>query len=173
VSRSQGRAALCRVLCPTAAVISLLTCQHTATVLVYLRKAGIKVAAATSSMSHAFRRFVWSKTWTPCVERTSVRLFICDLLRALLKYYTASTGNPLPTFRENVSVPSSRVKKYKNTFGVKNDAADSGRSLNMIGVYLDRREPSSRNTSHCRLHVRYLIVINHRINPALWRMLTC
>jgi hypothetical protein len=31
---------------------------------------------------------------------------ICDLLG----YYTASCGNYLPTFRDNVSVPSSRVK---------------------------------------------------------------
>jgi hypothetical protein len=30
---------------------------------------------------------------------------------ALLEYYAASNGNPLPTFRDNVSVPSSRVKK--------------------------------------------------------------
>ena len=29
----------------------------------------------------------------------------------LLGYYAASNGNPLPTFRGNVSVPSSRVKK--------------------------------------------------------------
>jgi hypothetical protein len=33
---------------------------------------------------------------------------ICDLLA----YYAASSGNPLPTFRDSVSVPSSRVKKY-------------------------------------------------------------
>ena len=30
---------------------------------------------------------------------------------ALLNYYTASSGNPLPTFRDNLSVSSSRVKK--------------------------------------------------------------
>jgi hypothetical protein len=29
----------------------------------------------------------------------------------LLGCYAASSGNPLPTFRDNVSVPSSRVKK--------------------------------------------------------------
>jgi hypothetical protein len=33
-------------------------------------------------------------------------LQICALLR-----YAASSGNPLPTFRDKVSVPSSRVKK--------------------------------------------------------------
>ena len=32
-----------------------------------------------------------------------------DEICALLGYYAASCGNPLPTFRDNVSVPSSRV----------------------------------------------------------------
>jgi hypothetical protein len=32
---------------------------------------------------------------------------------ALLGYYAASNGNPLPTFRDNVSVPPSGVKKSK------------------------------------------------------------
>jgi hypothetical protein len=34
---------------------------------------------------------------------------ICDLLG----YYASSSGNPLPTIRDNVSVPSSRNKKSK------------------------------------------------------------
>jgi hypothetical protein len=33
--------------------------------------------------------------------------------RALLGYYATSRANPLPTFRDNVSVPSSWVKKSK------------------------------------------------------------
>jgi hypothetical protein len=36
-----------------------------------------------------------------------------DEICALLGYYTASSGNPLPMFRDNVSVPSSSVKKSK------------------------------------------------------------
>jgi hypothetical protein len=38
--------------------------------------------------------------------------FRCDVdkICALLGYYAASCGNCLPTFRDNVSVPSSRVK---------------------------------------------------------------
>jgi len=36
---------------------------------------------------------------------------------ALLGYYAASTGNFLPTFRDNLSAPSSRVKKAKY-FGI-------------------------------------------------------
>jgi hypothetical protein len=34
-----------------------------------------------------------------------------DEICALLGYYAASSGNPLPTFPDNVSVPSSRVRK--------------------------------------------------------------
>jgi hypothetical protein len=36
---------------------------------------------------------------------------------ALLGYNAASIGNPLPTFRDNVSVPSSSVKKSKKSSG--------------------------------------------------------
>jgi hypothetical protein len=36
-----------------------------------------------------------------------------DEIRALLGCYAESNGNPLPTFRDNLLVPSSRVKKYK------------------------------------------------------------
>jgi hypothetical protein len=41
--------------------------------------------------------------------------FRCDAdeICALLGYNAASSGNPLPMFRDNVSVPSSRVKKPK------------------------------------------------------------
>jgi hypothetical protein len=38
-----------------------------------------------------------------------------DEICALLGYYAASSGNPLPTFRENVSVPTSKVKKSNNS----------------------------------------------------------
>jgi hypothetical protein len=36
---------------------------------------------------------------------------------ALLGHYAASIGKPLPTFRDNVSVPSSRVKKSSEASG--------------------------------------------------------
>jgi hypothetical protein len=39
-----------------------------------------------------------------------------DEIYALLGYNAASSGNPLPTFRDNISVPSSRVKKSKKTW---------------------------------------------------------
>jgi hypothetical protein len=34
-----------------------------------------------------------------------------DEIFALLGYKATSSGNPLPTFRDNLSVPSSRIKK--------------------------------------------------------------
>jgi hypothetical protein len=36
-----------------------------------------------------------------------------DEIYALLGYYAASCGNSLPTFRDNVSVPSSWVKSWR------------------------------------------------------------
>jgi hypothetical protein len=36
-----------------------------------------------------------------------------DEICALLGYYPVSSGNSLPTFRDNLSVPSSRIKKSK------------------------------------------------------------
>jgi len=43
----------------------------------------------------------------------SVSSFHCkvDEICALLDYYAASSGNSLPTFRDNLSVLSSRLKK--------------------------------------------------------------
>jgi hypothetical protein len=35
---------------------------------------------------------------------------------AILGYYATSNDNPLPTFRDNVSVPSSTVKEFLNFF---------------------------------------------------------
>jgi hypothetical protein len=35
---------------------------------------------------------------------------------ALVGYYAASSGNSLPTFRYNSSVPSSRAKKFKDDY---------------------------------------------------------
>jgi hypothetical protein len=45
-----------------------------------------------------------------------------DEICGLLGYYTASCGNYLPTFRDNVSVPSSRVKipSRKKAYNIEN-----------------------------------------------------
>jgi hypothetical protein len=36
---------------------------------------------------------------------------LAEEICAPLGYYAASSGNPLPTFRDNISLPSSRIKK--------------------------------------------------------------
>jgi hypothetical protein len=53
----------------------------------------------------------WSKSFSSSVISGLPR--DVDEIGALLECYAASSGNPLPTFRDNVSVPSSRVKKSK------------------------------------------------------------
>jgi hypothetical protein len=45
-----------------------------------------------------------------------------DEICTLLGYYAASIGNPVATFRDNVSVPSSSVKKSKKK---KKDGTDT------------------------------------------------
>jgi hypothetical protein len=47
---------------------------------------------------------------TACITLISGFRRDVDEICGLLGYYTASYGNYLPTFRDNVSVPSSRVK---------------------------------------------------------------
>jgi hypothetical protein len=37
-----------------------------------------------------------------------------DEICAILEYYAASTSNPSPTFRDNISVPFSRAKKMES-----------------------------------------------------------
>jgi hypothetical protein len=37
------------------------------------------------------------------------------MFRSLIFFYSSASGNPLPSFRDNVSVPSSRVKKSKKS----------------------------------------------------------
>jgi hypothetical protein len=49
----------------------------------------------------------------------SIPGFRCEVdLCPLLRYYAALSGNPLPTFRDKVLVPSSRVKKCKKKLTV-------------------------------------------------------
>jgi hypothetical protein len=54
------------------------------------------VKTRNTKLYTAFRLKIWKLTWNK----------IC----ALLGYYASSCGNCLPTFRDNVWVPSSRVK---------------------------------------------------------------
>jgi hypothetical protein len=41
-----------------------------------------------------------------------------DEICILLGYYAASNGNPLPTFRDNVAVPSPRAKSPRKILGL-------------------------------------------------------
>jgi hypothetical protein len=47
-----------------------------------------------------------------------------DIICALLEYYVPRSDNSLPTFRDNILVPSSRVKKSKKDFFTLEDGTD-------------------------------------------------
>ena len=69
-------------------------------------------------MLHLERNFVkcWILDTSENRSETSVILGFrreVDENCALLGYYVASSGNSLPTFRDNLSIPSSRVKMDK------------------------------------------------------------
>jgi hypothetical protein len=51
---------------------------------------------------------------TECTVMVSVFYRDIDEMCALLGHYTACNNNPLATFRYKVSVPSLRVRKFKN-----------------------------------------------------------
>jgi hypothetical protein len=51
-----------------------------------------------------------------------------DDTRTRLGYYATSSGNPLPTFRDNVSVPSSTVKKPLKMGPIQEDRRSQGRA---------------------------------------------
>jgi hypothetical protein len=42
-------------------------------------------------------------------------VLLTDDICTLLRFYAASSGNLLPTFWDNVSVPSSRIKNYNES----------------------------------------------------------
>jgi hypothetical protein len=59
-----------------------------------------------------------SRTFRDCGNNDSIRVitgFRCDLdeICALFGYYVALRGSSVRTFRDNLSVPTSRVKKSK------------------------------------------------------------
>jgi hypothetical protein len=66
--------------------------------------------------------------WTPPTHTHTHTCTLCvisgfcrdvDNIRALLGYYSASSGNSLPTFRDNVSVPYSRVTNFGTASSLK------------------------------------------------------
>jgi hypothetical protein len=63
---------------------------------------------------------VWDNAWSCSQCRHKDLKIVASGFRrvvneicALLGYYATSSGNPFTTFRDNVSVPSSKVKKFK------------------------------------------------------------
>jgi hypothetical protein len=52
-----------------------------------------------------------------------------DDICALLGYYAASSGNPLPTFRDKVSIPPSRLKKYNEVASLDFVTLEDGMSM--------------------------------------------
>jgi hypothetical protein len=76
--------------------------------LFFLAATGTIILVTTS---RAARYFIQPPTQWELRQRTLISGFRHDVeICALLGYYAASCGNCLPTFRDNVSVPSSRVK---------------------------------------------------------------
>jgi hypothetical protein len=65
-----------------------------------------------------------------------------DEICALLGCYAASSGNPLPTFRDNVSVPSSRVNKSKKKAKKKGFFSCTQRSVTILYRRFGRRNRS-------------------------------
>jgi hypothetical protein len=63
---------------------------------------------------HFFMADNESKVHSSCVVSSFSREV--DGIRALLGYYAAYFGNSLLTFRDNLSVPSSKAKKLKKNF---------------------------------------------------------
>jgi hypothetical protein len=66
-----------------------------------------------SLVMNEWRTKEWMSEWLISGFRRDV-----DETCGLLGYYTASCGNYLPTFRDNVSVPSSRVKIPSSLLGI-------------------------------------------------------
>jgi hypothetical protein len=70
-----------------------------------------------SRPTHCPSRVVFIRVQSNLVKRSVISGFRRDVdeMCALLGCYAVLSGNPLPTFRDNVSVPSSRVKKSNET----------------------------------------------------------
>jgi hypothetical protein len=78
--------------------------------------------------------------------------FLCDLRLSreadencsLLGYYAASSGNSLPTFRNNLSVPSSSVKTVSAAVAITRIHETVGRKIRLLGP-IGRTETSVRS----------------------------
>ena len=62
--------------------------------------------------------------------------FYCkvDENRVFLGYYAASSGNSLPMFWDNLSVPSSRVRKGEGKKGTNELSRNVGKELSLLAA---------------------------------------
>jgi hypothetical protein len=74
-----------------------------------------------------------------------------DEICALVGYYAELNGNPLPTFRDKVSVPFSRVKKSKKKLTLE-DRADSCPETSVKDYDSTLRNTPQERSSHAPLH---------------------
>jgi hypothetical protein len=83
---------------------------------------------------------------------------------ALLGYYTASSGNFLLTFRDNLSVPSSRFKKPKEVY-IKLRIGAAGYRMGLIGcpeTSVRNYYYSLRNNAEERSSYKYVLQLIHK-----------
>jgi hypothetical protein len=83
-----------------------------------------------------------------------------DEIRALLGCYAASSGNPLPTFPDNLSVPYSRVK---DKFHFRQEDIDCLLSLEQVIACLNSARIMDLNLAFC--------VFLCRVHAEVWRSL--
>jgi hypothetical protein len=77
------------------------------------------------------------------------RRYVDDIC-ALLEYYVALSGSSVPTFRDNLSVPSSRVKKSKKTGQI--DCPETSLQNSHSTLRNIPEERRSRLCHHCADH---------------------
>jgi hypothetical protein len=76
------------------------------TKMIYLINSNVRQGSSKAPYRIALKRTKWSQT-KACITKS------CEICALPRYYYTAQSGNSLPTFQDNLSVPSSRVKQSK------------------------------------------------------------
>jgi hypothetical protein len=89
---------------------------------------------------------------------------------AILQYYVASDGNMSPMFRDNVSVPSSKVKKSKKMGPIRcpeTTVKDYHSTLRKAPEDRRAHQTSRRKPEVTGKGVRYLLATYHAVPPKL------
>jgi hypothetical protein len=71
-----------------------------------------------------------------------------DKICSILGYCVASSCNPSPTFRDNILVPSSRVKKSRKTLEDETDTLSRNVGKGYYSTLLNLLKPSGNFTYH-------------------------